>query len=137
MGRADGALYGEGWVIPAIYGLRYRPESVLEKFEELTSRTEKWMNEQYKIDYRVEEVEGKRWMAVLLHKENPGSNYHFRIQQYIDAKVFPGISSTWQVENDRSRQPAGFLPPPGAPPFCRRSRKSRVPGRGWRWYLVW
>ena len=37
-------------------------ESVLRKFEELTFRTETWMNEQYKIDYRVEQVEGKRWM---------------------------------------------------------------------------
>ncbi len=73
-------------------------ESVLQKFEELTFRTETWMNEQYRIDYRVEDVAGKRWMVVLLHKENPGSNYKFRIQQYIDAKVFPGISADWIVE---------------------------------------
>ncbi len=48
------------------------------------------MNQQYKIDYRVEQVDGKRWMMVLLHKENADRNYRFRIQQYIDAKVFPG-----------------------------------------------
>ena len=49
-------------------------ESVLRQFEELTFRTEKWMNEQYKIDYRVEEVNGKPEMTVLLHKDTPRRN---------------------------------------------------------------
>jgi hypothetical protein len=84
---------------------------VLQTFEELTFRTEQWMNEQYTIDYRVEDVEGKHWIEELLHKENPGANYNFRIRQYIDAKVFPDISTDRIIEEHPggSPRPAGDI----------------------------
>ncbi|MBN1552925.1 hypothetical protein JW979_15735, partial [bacterium] len=50
--------------------------------------TEKWMNEKYLIDYRLKSYEGKDYITVVLHKNNPPANFHFRIQQYIDAKTF-------------------------------------------------
>lgn len=60
--------------------------------------TEKWMNEEYLIDYRVVELDSVRRVQVLLHKENPKAGYHFRIQQYISENVFneiPGGSASF------------------------------------------
>jgi hypothetical protein len=102
----------EHYTVKVVYPWEYTGsatdrESVLEKFEELTFRTEKWMNEQYKIDYRVEEVEGKRWMAVLLHKENPGSHYHFGFGNISMQSLPRHFIHMAGRGTDRSRQPAG------------------------------
>ncbi|MFC2168024.1 DUF2207 domain-containing protein, partial [Acidobacteriota bacterium] len=54
--------------------------------------TEEWMNREYLIDYRSYTVGEKQHVGVLLHKENTPKMYDFRIQQYIDADVFSGIT---------------------------------------------
>ena len=68
--------------------------------------TEEWMNEEYLIDYRVAEIESANRVQVLLHKDNPGSNYHFRIQQYISENIFnqlPGGSASFGGNTDSGK----------------------------------
>lgn len=55
--------------------------------------TERFMNQEYLIDYRLRKIGDRQHIQVLLHKDNARTNYHFRIQQYINADVFPQISA--------------------------------------------
>ena len=53
--------------------------------------TERWMNSEYKIDYRIRKISGKPHIEVLLHKDNAPIKYRFRIQQYVNEDVFPDM----------------------------------------------
>lgn len=50
--------------------------------------TEKWMNEEYKIDYRVVTLDNSSRIQVLLHKDKPKAKFKFQIQQYIGENIF-------------------------------------------------
>ena len=76
--------------------------------------TEKWMNEEYLIDYRVINLESVNRVQVMLHKDNPGKEYHFRIQQYISENVFnemPGSSASFDDNTGKVSYPDGNTPP--------------------------
>lgn len=68
--------------------------------------TEKWMNENYLIDYRVAMIEGIPRVQVLLHKNNPEAKFKFEIKQYIGEHVFSQVSepNTGYEENN-------YIPP--------------------------
>ena len=71
------------------YPVEARGEVTVERLGELNFRTERWVNERYLIDYRAQEFEGRRFLTVVLHREDLPASYHFRVQQYIDSSVFP------------------------------------------------
>jgi len=50
--------------------------------------TEKWMNEKYLIDYRVQVLDGTPRVQILLHKENLAAYDKFEIKQYITEDIF-------------------------------------------------
>jgi len=54
--------------------------------------TEKWMNENYLIDYRVAVIDEVPRVQVLLHKNNPKEKFKFEIKQYIGDYVFRLVS---------------------------------------------
>lgn len=56
--------------------------------------TEKWMNESYRIDYRVEKIESSPRVQVLLHKDKPEAKFDFKIQQYIAEDIFNQMSNS-------------------------------------------
>ena len=73
--------------------MEYPGESATrEEVEELLLQndfaTEAWMNVEYLIDYRVEDLNGIPRVQVLLHKGEPFTNYKFEIQQYISEELF-------------------------------------------------
>lgn len=55
--------------------------------------TEKFMNENYLIDYKTTDRGGKNVVQVQLHKNKIPTRYHFAIQQYIDSAVFESLST--------------------------------------------
>jgi len=60
-----------------------------EFLEEVVFRTEKFMNEQYLIDYRATPSGGNDWLTILLHKKSAPAKFHFLVQPYISAQYFP------------------------------------------------
>ncbi|MCZ7606839.1 MAG: hypothetical protein M5U25_12390 [Planctomycetota bacterium] len=70
-------------------------------------RTEKWMNEQYRIDYRNQN--GR--FEVLLHKDRMPAFGKMLVQQYVDAAVFEATFGAY----DPSRPPVGGGP--GSSPY--------------------
>lgn len=83
----------EHYTVSINYPLEYPQQSATrEEVEQflLTNNfaTEKWMNERYLIDYRVETIEGTPRVQVLLHKNNPEAKFKFEIQQYISKDIF-------------------------------------------------
>jgi hypothetical protein len=67
--------------------------------------TEKWMNDRYKIDYRVEKIESRNRVQVLLHKDKPEARFDFKIQQYIAEDIFdqmfqPDNSNAGEVKDN-------------------------------------
>jgi hypothetical protein len=57
--------------------------------EALNWRTEKFVNEQYKIDYPVvKDAAGKDVFSVRFYREDLGSRYHFQVQVYMAADKF-------------------------------------------------
>lgn len=51
-------------------------------------RTEKFMNQNYSIDYYGQKEDNKHFFTVRLHKERLSAKYHFMIQQYISSEYF-------------------------------------------------
>ncbi|MBN1222766.1 MAG: hypothetical protein JXB23_05925, partial [Candidatus Aminicenantes bacterium] len=81
-------------IYPIVYTSAREDRSSIE--EVLLARgfaTERWMNQEYKIDYRLRKVGEESWIEVLLHKDSAHSRYRFRIQQYVNADVFPEMSA--------------------------------------------
>lgn len=66
--------------------------------------TEKWMNETYKIDYRVEKIESRNRVQVLLHKDKPEARFDFKIQQYIAEDIFNQMS---EIDNSNAGEVNG------------------------------
>ncbi|MDH5742693.1 MAG: DUF2207 domain-containing protein, partial [Candidatus Aminicenantes bacterium] len=121
----------EHYTVKVVYPIEYTsPQTDRSAVEaKLLARgfaTERFMNQEYKIDYRLRKVGGKQHIEVLLHKDNARTQYHFRIQQYIDADVFTGID-TAQVSPRETVPPAQRTLPSEQPA----SKKSRIPSSRW------
>ena len=87
----------EHYTVTINYPLEFSGDSTnreeVEKFLlEHDFATEKWMNQQYLIDYRTVTIDGVLRPQVLIHKEGPPSYYNFEIRQYIKENVFAKIS---------------------------------------------
>jgi len=70
MGGGNGTLYCYrklSFGFPKESGTREEVESFLLEHD---FATEKWMNEKYLIDYRVQVLDGTPRVQILLHKEN-------------------------------------------------------------------
>jgi hypothetical protein len=98
----------EHYTVKVVYPIRYTsPQTDRSSIEaELLTRgfaTERFMNQEYKIDYRLRKVGGEQHIEVLLHKEKARTKYHFRIQQYVDAYVFPEMRAVAATPRGPSR----------------------------------
>lgn len=83
----------EHYAVSITYPLEYPQQSATrEEVEQFLVdngfATEKWMNERYSIDYKVETLEGTPRVQVLLYKKAPEAKFKFEIQQYISRDVF-------------------------------------------------
>ncbi|MBW1769837.1 MAG: hypothetical protein JRJ17_01480, partial [Deltaproteobacteria bacterium] len=98
----------EHYTVKVVYPIQYTsPQTDRSSIEaELLTRgfaTERFMNQEYKIDYRLRKVGGEQHIEVLLHKEKARTKYHFRIQQYVDADVFPEMRAVAATPRGPSR----------------------------------
>ena len=99
----------EHYTVTINYPLEYKDKShSREEIEKYLIKngfaTEKWMNEEYLIDYRVVNIESTSRVQVLLHKDNPGIEYQFKIQQYISEDVFSQIPSASASFDDNTKR---------------------------------
>jgi len=88
-------------------------------------RTEKFMNDSYKMDYFGTELNGKHWLTQRIHWQDTPPLGHLRVQEYVDAALFGQLAarqpgpSTQPAREQPARQPVqpGRSQPP--PPQSR------------------
>lgn len=70
-------------------------------------RTEKFMNDSYKIDYFGTEHGGKHWLSQRIHWDSVPARGQLRIHEYVDAKFFDALRAIEERAVELPAYPSG------------------------------
>ena len=77
------------YTVRVYYPIEMEPRDLsLPEMGAYTFKTEPFMNSEYLISYYCKPYQGKNLLTVRLHREDIPTRYHFRVQQYINARYF-------------------------------------------------